>query len=46
MTGATSRALAASQVPFGGPNLSGISREGGPEGNADDLDTSLVQVAL
>lgn len=44
MVGINSFALAASEVPFGGTNFSGMGREGGPEGIADYLDTKLVQV--
>ena len=42
MVGINSYALAASEVPFGGTNFSGLGREGGPEGLLGYLDTKLA----
>ena len=44
MVGINTIALAASEVPFGGTNHSGMGREGGQEGIGDYLDTKLAQV--
>ncbi|KGJ02835.1 succinate-semialdehyde dehydrogenase / glutarate-semialdehyde dehydrogenase [Paracoccus halophilus] len=44
MVGINSFALAASEVPFGGTNHSGMGREGGSEGIEDYLDTKLAQI--
>jgi succinate-semialdehyde dehydrogenase/glutarate-semialdehyde dehydrogenase len=46
MVGINSYALAASEVPFGGTNFSGMGREGGPEGIRDYLDVKLAQVVI
>jgi len=46
MVGINSYALAASEVPFGGTNFSGLGREGGSEGIADYLDTKLAQIVM
>lgn len=46
MVGINSFALAASEVPFGGTNFSGMGREGGSEGIGDYLDTKLAQVVF
>lgn len=46
MVGINSFALAASEVPFGGTNFSGMGREGGIEGIADYLDTKLTQMVF
>jgi succinate-semialdehyde dehydrogenase / glutarate-semialdehyde dehydrogenase len=46
MVGINSFALAASEVPFGGTNHSGMGREGGSEGIGDYLDTKLAQIIL
>lgn len=46
MAGINSFALAASEAPFGGPNHSGMGREGGTEGIGDDLDTKLAQIVF
>jgi len=46
MVGINSFALAASEVPFGGVNHSGMGREGGAEGIDDYLDTKLTQIVL
>jgi succinate-semialdehyde dehydrogenase / glutarate-semialdehyde dehydrogenase len=46
MVGINSFALAASEVPFGGTNFSGMGREGGVEGIRDYLDTKLAQVVF
>ncbi len=46
MVGINSFALAASEVPFGGTNFSGMGREGGVEGIADYLDTKLTQMVF
>jgi succinate-semialdehyde dehydrogenase/glutarate-semialdehyde dehydrogenase len=46
MVGINSFALAASEVPFGGTNHSGMGREGGSEGIADYLDVKLAQIVL
>jgi succinate-semialdehyde dehydrogenase / glutarate-semialdehyde dehydrogenase len=46
MVGINSFALAASEVPFGGTNFSGMGREGGVEGIRDYLDVKLAQVVF
>lgn len=46
MVGINSFALAASEVPFGGTNFSGMGREGGIEGITDYLDTKLAQIVF
>ncbi|MCI5074016.1 NAD-dependent succinate-semialdehyde dehydrogenase [Oricola sp.] len=46
MVGINSFALAASEVPFGGTNHSGLGREGGPEGMEDYLETKLAQIVM
>lgn len=46
MVGINSFALAASEVPFGGTNHSGMGREGGSEGIEDYLDTKLAQIVF
>ncbi|HIO01195.1 MAG TPA: aldehyde dehydrogenase family protein, partial [Alphaproteobacteria bacterium] len=46
MVGINSFALAASEVPFGGTNHSGMGREGGCEGIEDYLDTKLAQIVF
>ena len=46
MVGINSFALAASEVPFGGTNYSGLGREGGIEGIEDYLDTKLAQIVF
>lgn len=46
MVGINSFALAASEVPFGGTNFSGMGREGGTEGIGDYLDTKLAQIVF
>ena len=46
MVGINSFALAASEVPFGGTNHSGMGREGGSEGIADYLDTKLAHIVF
>jgi succinate-semialdehyde dehydrogenase/glutarate-semialdehyde dehydrogenase len=46
MVGINSYALAASEVPFGGTNFSGLGREGGSEGIEDYLDTKLAQIMM
>jgi succinate-semialdehyde dehydrogenase/glutarate-semialdehyde dehydrogenase len=46
MVGINSFALAASEVPFGGTNYSGMGREGGTEGLEDYLDTKLTQIVF
>ncbi|SMD06699.1 NAD-dependent succinate-semialdehyde dehydrogenase [Primorskyibacter flagellatus] len=46
MVGINSFALAASEVPFGGTNFSGMGREGGTEGIEDYLDTKLAQIVF
>ena len=46
MVGINSFALAASEVPFGGTNFSGMGREGGIEGIRDYLDVKLAQVVF
>ncbi len=46
MVGINSFALAASEVPFGGVNHSGMGREGGAEGVADYLDVKLAQIVF
>lgn len=46
MVGINSFALAASEVPFGGTNYSGMGREGGTEGIKDYLDIKLAQIVF
>lgn len=46
MVGINSFALAASEVPFGGTNYSGMGREGGTEGIHDYLDVKLALTVL
>lgn len=46
MVGINSFALAASEVPFGGTNHSGMGQEGGSEEIEDYLDTKLAQIVF